>query len=274
MPSIDAGAFREFEYRGWEASVAAYDRFFGRLTSQAIEPLLDETQVRQETRVLDVASGPGYVSAAAARRGASVVGVDFSERMVARSQELNPDLEFRHGDAESLPFGAATFDAVVMNFGVLHLGQPERAFAEASRVLAADGTFGFTVWCQPDEAVGFAIVLRAIEQYGDAGVTLPAGPPFFRFSSESECRSALSGAGLTLCAMRKLPLVWRLESADELFHAFLDGTARTGGLLRVQTPTALSAIKEGVARGCEPYLTADGLSVPMPAFVVSAVHSA
>src|SRR5205809_6238429 len=62
-----------------------------------------------------------------------------------RSSDLSPEIEFREGDAEALPFPEASFDAVVMNFGMLHLAHPERAVAEAFRVLSAGGRFAFTV---------------------------------------------------------------------------------------------------------------------------------
>jgi SAM-dependent methyltransferase len=51
--------------------------------------------------MLDVASGPGYMAAKAADRGASVVGVDIAEAMTALAGRLHPQLEFVHGDAQA-----------------------------------------------------------------------------------------------------------------------------------------------------------------------------
>ena len=127
----DPHAFREFEHAGWESNVSEYEDAFARLTSQAIGPLLEAVDLRPEIRLLDIATGPGYVAAAAAARGVRVVGVDFSAPMVARARELNPAVEFQEGDAEALSFADASFDAVVMNFGILHLARPERAVNEA-----------------------------------------------------------------------------------------------------------------------------------------------
>ena len=75
-----SNAFRDFEHSGWESVVAEYDAAFGRLTTQAIEPLLDAAEARPGARLLDVASGPGYVAGAAAKRGASAVGVDLDRK--------------------------------------------------------------------------------------------------------------------------------------------------------------------------------------------------
>ncbi len=128
------GAFRAFEHAGWQGAALRYDDAFGSLTRQAIDPLLDAAQVRSGARVLDVASGPGYVAAAAAARGARVTGVDFSLAMVRLARAQNPAVKFRTGNAEALPFRDGSFDAVVMNFGMLHLARPEHAVGEALRV--------------------------------------------------------------------------------------------------------------------------------------------
>ena len=157
-----SNVFKDFERAGWESVVAEYDCSFGSLTTQAIEPLLDSVKVTAGVRLLDVASGPGYVAAAAAKLGAVVIGVDFSARMIAEAKRRYPAIEFRQGDAEALPFPDASFDAVVMNFGILHLGRPDQALCEACRVLRVGGRFGFTAWAKPVETAGFGITLGAI----------------------------------------------------------------------------------------------------------------
>ena len=69
--------FHSFEQSGWQRAADRYGDAFGGLTSQTIPRLLAAANVSSGTRLLDVASGPGYVAAAAAAVGASAVGVDF-----------------------------------------------------------------------------------------------------------------------------------------------------------------------------------------------------
>src|SRR5215475_8359821 len=152
---LDAEKFRSFEHAGWEGIPAGYHEAFGNLTTQAIEPLLDTVRLKKGMSLLDIASGPGYVGAAAAKRGATVLGVDFSAAMVAHAKQLHPAVEFREADAEKLPLGNSLFDAAVMNFGILHLGQPELALLEAQRILRAGSRFAFSVWAKPEETIGF-----------------------------------------------------------------------------------------------------------------------
>ena len=255
--------FREFEHAGWEQLPKRYHGAFASLTVQAIVPLLDAVLAKRGTKLLDVASGPGYVANAAAERGASVVGTDFAAAMVAEASRRYPAIEFREGDAEELPFGDASFDAVTMNFGLLHLGRPERAIAEAYRVLRTGGRFGFTVWAKPEEARGFGIVLGAIQKHGNMNAPIPAGPPFFRFSDAEECRRALTEAGFAKPDVRSVPQTWRLDSPEALWEFMSGSTVRTGALLRAQSPQALAAIRAEV-------IASSRRELPMPAMLASA----
>jgi SAM-dependent methyltransferase len=87
---IEATAFNAFEAEGWERRAGAYHGFFAPITSRAIDPLLDAAAVGPGTWLLDVATGPGYVVAAALARGAQPTGLDVAAEMVAMARRLNP----------------------------------------------------------------------------------------------------------------------------------------------------------------------------------------
>jgi SAM-dependent methyltransferase len=268
-----ASVFHDFEHAQWQGAVEAYHAGWGNLTAQAIPPVLDALEVTAGTRLLDVASGPGYLAARAAARGADVIGLDFSAAMVATARVLHPAVAFREGDAEELPFAGGPFDAVAMNFGILHLARPEAAIAEAGRVLRPGGRYGFTAWADPGRAAGFALVLDAVRRCGRP-VTLPAGPDFFRFGEPDECAAILLAAGFVEVGVRRLDLVWRLASADDLFRAFHLGTARTGALLRGQDDEARERIAAAVRAAADRYRAAGdgGIAVPMPALLATAIR--
>jgi SAM-dependent methyltransferase len=266
---MNAQTFHDFEQSGWQRAADRYTDAFGGLTEQTIPALLDAVGARHGVRLLDVATGPGFVAAAAAARGATVVGIDFSRAMIGLARERYPDLDFREGDAEALAFPDASFDAVTMNFGVLHLEQPDLALAEARRVLAGGGRFAFTVWAKPEKSLGFGIVLRAIETRGRMDVPLPPGPPFFRFSDPEECVRSLASSGFVNGRVDELPLVWRLRSPEDVCDAFLHGAVRTAALLQAQTPDALGAIRRAIADSVEAYRRGDAIELPMAAVLAS-----
>ncbi|HEY7558716.1 MAG TPA: class I SAM-dependent methyltransferase [Candidatus Binatia bacterium] len=266
-----AQSFFDFEHSGWEAIPNQYHRTFGQLTAQTITSLLDAVNIRRGDKILDIASGPGYVAAAAATRGATVLGVDFSAAMVAHARELHPGIDFREGNAEQLPLGSGLFDAAVMNFGILHLGNPECALAEACRVLRAGGRFAFSVWTKPEETIGFGIVLRAVEAFGEPRVALPEGPPFFKYSDPEQCVRGLLVAGFNAPVVTKMAQLWRLPAGDGLFEAMKDSTVRTAGLLRAQKTAVLDKIRSAMRAEVEKYTRGDTVELPMPALIASAV---
>lgn len=267
MSDIDPQAFSQFEHKGWQTIAARYHAAFASITTQAVAPLLDVAQVSEGTRMLDVASGPGYVASAATARGAVATGIDFSSEMVQEARGRYPGIDFREGDAEAIGFPDATFEAVVTNFGLLHLARPEQAIREAYRVLRPGGRVAFTVWSSPDKTLGFSIVLHAIQKYGDMNVPIPAGPPFFRFSDMEESRRLLAGAGFTRLVITELPQVWQLSSPDVLFEVLYNASVRNAALLRAQTPEVLDKIRAEVRTEVE----RAGCRLPMPA-VLAAGH--
>jgi ubiquinone/menaquinone biosynthesis C-methylase UbiE len=248
---LDPQSFRRFEHQGWQEIATRYHDGFAAVTTQSTIPLLEAARVTKGTRVLDVATGPGYVAATAAALGAAATGVDFSSEMVGEARSRYPSVDFREGDAEALSFADASFDAVVMNFGMLHLARPEQAMSEARRVLRPGGRFAFTVWDTPDRAVGFGIVIRAIQKYGDLDVPIPPGPPFFRFSEPEEARKALTAAGFSDVSVIHVPQIWRLPSVDSLFDVMYNGSVRNAALLRAQTPAVIEKIREEIRREVE-----------------------
>ena len=267
----ETNAFREFEHDRWQDAVEVYHRHWENLTCQVIEPLLDTLKVGEGTNMLDVATGPGYVAGVAAKRGAKVLGVDFSKMMLAKASDSYPAARFQEGDAEKLPFSNETFDVISINFGMLHFGRPEMALSEAYRVVRSGGRMGFTVWAAPDDSKGFGVVYGAISDHGTLDVPLPPGPPFFRFSDPDESRRVLIEAGFIDPEIIQLPLTWRFLTSDEFFEAFYGGTARTGPTLQAQTPEALKAIRTAIYEGINEYKVEGEFEIPMAAMLYSAI---
>ena len=232
--------FREFELAGWEdlAVVNKYHEHLSGLTTQAIDALLDAAGIRHGSRILDVATGAGYVAGAAAQRGADSVGIDFSAAQVRMARERYPTVRFEQADAEALPFDADTFDAVVNAFGMCHFSKPDIALAEAFRVLKRGGRVAFTVWDMPERAVAFGAVYSAVRAYGSMDVGLPAGPNFFLFSDPEQSTTALINAGFVSPSCRQVPQVWRLSDPDEVFELFTEGTVRAAAMLHAQSASA------------------------------------
>jgi ubiquinone/menaquinone biosynthesis C-methylase UbiE len=269
--SIDTDAFNAFEAAGWQRQADGYEDFFGPITTRLVEPLLDAADVGSGARLLDVASGPGYVAARAAERGASVVGVDIAEAMIARARRLHPELEFRSGNAEALPFADGSFDAVVGNFVMLHLGRPERAAAEFARVLTPGGRLGLTVWDVPEKARFLGVLVDAVAAAGAAPPDdIPVGPPIFRFSDEAEFRSLLHDQRLEDIEVRAIAFAHSESSPDALWRGLLGGTVRTSALVLSQPSEKQREIRTAFDRIVQQYAVGGSLELPVSVKLASA----
>jgi len=263
--------FTRFEHEGWERVAERYDSVWSSLTRQFIPPLLSAARVSPGQKLLDDACGPGYVAAAAKQLGATPFGVDFSSQMVRAATRLYPSIEFQEGDAQQLTFADNSFDRVVMNFGLLHLSKPERACAEACRVLRPGGRFACTVWAGPEENPGARIMNHALETHADMTVPIPSGPPYYLFTSRDECRSGLQEVGFDKESLTfdTISVEWQVPSATFLFEAERDAGVRTAALLAQQTAERLASIRSAIEQSVKPYARGERFSIPMSAHVIA-----
>ncbi|TDV45402.1 methyltransferase family protein [Actinophytocola oryzae] len=111
----------------------------------ALDDLPEARDLRERTyeslgdTVVDVGCGGGRATGELTARGVAAVGVDLDPDMLAAAKQRWPEAEFRLADATALPFDDGAFTGYRAD-KVLHaVPEPERAVAEARRVLARNG---------------------------------------------------------------------------------------------------------------------------------------
>ena len=91
------------------------------------------------SRALDVATGTGDLAIALQQRGAKVVGIDFSEKMLEIARGKAPGIEFRAGNALALDFPDDEFDAATVGFGARNFDDLDKGLSEMARVVKPGG---------------------------------------------------------------------------------------------------------------------------------------
>lgn len=109
-----------------------------------IARLVEAVAPAPESRVLEVACGPGFLALAFAERCREVVGLDLTDAPLAIAQRNGQqrglsNVRFERGDAEHLPFADGNFDIVVCRYAFHHLEEPSRVLREMARVCRRDG---------------------------------------------------------------------------------------------------------------------------------------
>jgi demethylmenaquinone methyltransferase / 2-methoxy-6-polyprenyl-1,4-benzoquinol methylase len=143
------------------------------------ERAADLARIGPGSRAVDVATGTGDLALALARRGAEVVGSDFSERMLERARAKSGAVRWEHGNALALPYPDDAFDAATIGFGARNLADLPRGIGEMARVVRPGGR---------------VVVLE---------ITQPARPPLSTFFS--------------LWFDRVVPLLGRVTGEDQAY---------------------------------------------------------
>ena len=112
---------------------------------ERIARLVQAVNPSPEARVLEVATGPGYVALGFAAVCREVIGVDLTAAPLAiadrtRRERGLTNVRFQEGDADHLPFAEGEFDVVVCRFAFHHFEDPPRVLTEMARVCRPDGT--------------------------------------------------------------------------------------------------------------------------------------
>jgi SAM-dependent methyltransferase len=149
--------------------------------------------------VLDIGCGTGLTTREAARAATPgrVVGIDVSERMLARARQVTTaerldNVRYKLGDAQVHRFDPAGFDVAISRFGTMFFSDPAAAFANIAAALRPEARLVMLVW-QRYERNEWALAIDAA--LGDA--TQPPQPgadPFSLGDAEAASR-ILEGAG-------------------------------------------------------------------------------
>ncbi len=184
--------------------------------TEASQALVSAVDVRPGQRVLDVACGSGNAALAAAHRHAEVVGLDYVpaliERARKRAEAEGSAVDFRVGDAQSLPFEDGAFDVVLSVFGVIFAPDQELAMAELLRVTRPGGRIALATWTP--EGMG-GETFRAMSKHVPPP---PGAKPVVRWGAEEGLREISGGAATFTLTRRTFFQYYR--SVDHMLDTF------------------------------------------------------
>ena len=122
---------------GWGRRAAEFASLSQPANSREYVAMHHRLDISDGDRVLDLACGSGFAMELAALRGASVAGIDASDRLIAVARDRVPEGDVRVGDMHALPWDDHSFDVVTSFRGIW--GTTPDALAEARRVLVPGG---------------------------------------------------------------------------------------------------------------------------------------
>jgi ubiquinone/menaquinone biosynthesis C-methylase UbiE len=237
-------------------------------------PVLEAAGVGPGHRVLDVACGTGVLARKAAERvgdSGQVFGVDPGTGMLAVARELAPEVEWRQGTAESLPFPDGGFDAVVSQFGLMFFLDRPRAVAEMLRVVVPGGRLAVAVWESLERSEVYPLAVDLLERRAGREAADALRAPFVLGDTE-KLRALFEGAGVSSVKIETQVGAARFPSVRTLVEADLRGWLPIMGVfLEEDLIQAILAEAEEVLAS---YVTPDGQAVfKAPAHIVSGTRA-
>ncbi|MFD0683806.1 class I SAM-dependent methyltransferase [Actinomadura fibrosa] len=261
--------FDLFERELWAGRAAAYERGFAQLTRYMVDPLLDAAGVGTGTRLLDVGTGPGFVSAEAVRRGADVSAMDADPDMAATALRNVPGLDVHVAVLPEIPFPDGSFDAVVGNFVINHVGAPQVALDELRRILAPGGRLALSAWVMPGTGA-LGVVREAIDSVGVPWPDDVPVPPFMEYGEPVAFRRLVVEAGYADVAVEEI--TWEhLTDPEEWWETgALAGVGTNGAIVARQDAATVARVKAEYDQIVTKYATPDGkIALPAHALLVS-----
>jgi SAM-dependent methyltransferase len=227
-----------------------------------LQATLEQAQLRQGERIVDIGCGTGASSIALAERAGpsgQVLGVDVSAPMLARAAERLPPgarVKLVRADATTYQFELAAFDLLFSRFGVMFFAEPARAFANLRTALKPSGRLAFACWRKFDENPWLQVPLRAaLEHVPPLPRPGPEDPGPFSFASQQRVHRILADAGFQSVILE--PRDFDLDIAfgggiEEAVEAAM-ALGPTSRALQDQGPETRSAVATSIRRALQPY---------------------
>ena len=186
---------------------------------------MDEAGIEVEDTALDVGCGPGALLAElAGRLGPDrVAGIDPSEPFVEVCRAAVPGADVRVGQAESLPYGDAAFDAVLSQLVVNFLDDADAGIAEMRRV--ARRTVSACVW---DYAEGMTMLRAFWDAARELDPEAPDEADTMQLASPKELAALWERAGLADVATGELVVEASYADFEDYWLPFPEGIAPSG----------------------------------------------
>jgi SAM-dependent methyltransferase len=246
------------------------------------EAAMERARLEAGERVLDIGCGCGQTTVELAARvgaGASVLGLDISNPMLARARERAHhanlgNVEFRQADAQMYKFDAASFDLLFSRFGVMFFSSPVDAFTNLLSALRPGGRLVFVAWQELIRNPWMHLPIVAASKHLPPGGPPPDAnaPGPFAFASQKRVEAILRDSGFVNIQHESLErdlLVGGGRPLDEAVE-FLARLGPAGAALREAGAALRSDITSEIRRVVEPFHNEDGVRMPSATWIVSA----
>jgi ubiquinone/menaquinone biosynthesis C-methylase UbiE len=240
------------------------------------EELVRRLRPKKGERILDLACGPGQPALTVAQRvGAEgrVLGVDLAGKMVALARRSARDggvenAEFRVMNCEKLTLPDRSFDAAESAFGFQIFTDPEKAAAEAYRVVRPGGRIAVCMWSTGDRVPMLDAIIGPMLAHAEPDETGYLPTPY-EIGGKGEMVRFLEKSGFRGAKEARRTQDFRFRDAQQYLDGILRGTP-IGHSLSEEPATVQRDVLKATRANLLAWTKADGITIPGECVFVTA----
>jgi enediyne biosynthesis protein CalE5 len=258
MPNIDPAKYNEGQRQDWDNVASGWQKWW-KITESAGEivskRLIELAEIKQGSKVLDIATGIGEPAITAAQKignGGHVLAIDISSEMIdiAKQRALSLDLErilkFKEGKIETIDLPSSAFDAALCRFGLMFLPNLQAGLSNIHQSLAENGLFAAAVWAPPDKVPFISLPYSIVLKETNRQPPLPNTPGPFSLSDENFLKDSFVKSGFKDIRIDKLDMIFDFESAEAFTSCVYETVAPVHAILSNQSQEKRKAILKSV----------------------------
>jgi SAM-dependent methyltransferase len=265
----------------WEDAAEAWHRWGPTLEAwlgPATERMLDAARVTTGSAVLDVASGAGGQTLAAARRtgpNGRVVATDISPTILTYAAKSATEagltnVETLEADGETLDaIDAGSFDAVISRVGLIYFPDQQAALAGMRRAMRDGGRIAAIVYSTPDRNKFFSLPVSIIRTRAQLPPPEPGQPGPFSLGGPGVLEAALDTAGFSDVTVETVPAPLQLSSAAECVQFERESFGALHQMLAALPEADRPAVWAEIEQALAQFETPDGFVGPCELLVAS-----
>lgn len=187
--------------------------------------LVEGAEIKEGSKVLDVACGTGVLARSAlARVGANgwVVGADPAPGMLATAKEIEPSIEWLLCSAEALKVDEEAFDSVISQFGMMFFEDRQQSAKEMYRVLKPGGSIAIAVWRSVEHNPAYADIISVLDQQVGRDAADALRLPY-SLGDPEEITGILKGAGFVEISLETITETAKFSGSHQMVEAELRG---------------------------------------------------
>ena len=267
MPNSGAGQLRRDQRQDWESVAAGWQRWFRTFEKGAYkmsDRLIEMAKIKPASKVLDIATGIGEPAITVAKcvgtRG-HVLATDISSQMLAIArnraiaEHLEGIIEFKEGDATTIPLPKLSFDSALCSLGLMFLDDLDSGLININKSLVNGGRFAASVWATSEKVPQLALAMNTVRKVLNISLPPPLGAPGpFSLADENILKKSFERCGFNDIEIERINIGFEFDSALEYTNFTKDIAAPVLKMLDDQTIDRKEKIWEVVTEEATKYV--------------------